>query len=222
MSDSRPLKNRRLSLLTVLVLILTTAVSTAVIAAHEFNDVPNSNQFHGSISWMADNEITVGCNQAGTEFCPTDNVRRETMSSFMRRFAQTFGVVSDQVTASGAANQVAIDSAIAIEVASVEVTPKAEANVVLNAHVTLGASDSTGGNYHIARDDCSGTVVAHGAWQLNADASFLLLAGTFSATGADVVDTTTTYVLCVEKDTAGLPNAVAGQRALTATWSPTA
>lgn len=126
------------------------------------------------------------------------------------------------MTAIGAANEIAIDSASAIEVASVEVTPKAEANVVLNAHVTLESVTSTGGNYHIARGDCSGTVVALGAWQLNDDVAFLLLEGTFSATGADVVDTATTYVLCVEKGAAGFANAQALQRALTATWSPTA
>lgn len=221
MSESRPLRNRKLSLLTVLVLILTTAVSTAVIAGHEFNDVPNSNQFHGSISWMADNEITVGCNDAGTEFCPDDNVRRETMSSFMRRFAQTFGVGSDQVTEGGAANQIPINSTTPIEVASIEVTPKAEANVTLNAHVTIASSDSSGGNYHIARESCGGDVVAMGAWQINGDATFLIQANTWSATGADVIATATTYVLCVDKDQAAYPDALAGQRALTASWSPT-
>lgn len=219
MSESRP--RRKVSLVTVVVLVLTTAVSTAVIAGHEFNDVPNSNQFHGSISWMADNEITVGCNDAGDQFCPDDNVRRETMASFMRRFAQTFGAASDTVTESGAANQIPIDSTTPIEIASVDVTPKAEANVTLNAHVVLASSDSSGGNYHISRETCGGDVVAMGAWQINGDATFVLQANTWSATGADVIDTATTYVFCVEKDQDVFPDALAAQRGLTATWSPT-
>lgn len=50
MSDSRPTRSRKVSVVTDVVAVLVTAVSTAVIAGHEFNDVPESNQFHGSIS----------------------------------------------------------------------------------------------------------------------------------------------------------------------------
>ena len=53
-----------------------------------FTDVPNSNIFHGDISWLADAGVTLGCNPpANDAFCPGDNVTREQMAAFMRRLA---------------------------------------------------------------------------------------------------------------------------------------
>jgi hypothetical protein len=195
--------------------MLMTVVSTAVIASHEFTDVTDDNQFHSSIAWMADNEVTVGCNPpANDEYCPKDEVSREQMASFMRRLAQASGAVGDQVTE--ATGPITIDSADGIEVASIEVTPKAEANVALNAHVTIGSTAASGGGYGIHADSCTGTLVAAGTWQTGAvDEAF-----TFSLTGVDVVDVATTYVLCVDR-TDTMPDASAAQRALTATWDPT-
>ncbi|MFP3881777.1 MAG: hypothetical protein ACLFRT_13800 [Actinomycetota bacterium] len=48
MSDS-PRRLRRVSITTVVALVLTTAVSTVVIAAHSFTDVPDTNTFHEDI-----------------------------------------------------------------------------------------------------------------------------------------------------------------------------
>jgi hypothetical protein len=64
------------------------ATPVAVYASHQFNDVPSSHTFHNSIQWMADNGITVGCNEAGTEYCPEDGVTRGQMSAFMKRLAE--------------------------------------------------------------------------------------------------------------------------------------
>ncbi len=62
---------------------------TAVIASHQFNDVPDSHLFHTGISWMKDNNITVGCNPpANTNYCPDDNVTRGQMATFMKRLAE--------------------------------------------------------------------------------------------------------------------------------------
>lgn len=220
MSDSRSNRTRRVSMLTVLALVLTTGIATTAIASHVFTDVPDDNQFHGSISWLADNEVTVGCNPpANDEFCPEDNVSREQMASFMRRYAQTLGMAADEVT--DTADTVAITAADLTEVATIEVAPKAEANVSLNAHVTMEATATTSGTYHIVADSCDGDVVASGAWQLNADAALTDLAATYSATGHDVISETSTYVLCVAKGDAALPDANAGERALVAEWSPT-
>jgi hypothetical protein len=70
----------------VLALLL---IPAAAVASHQFADVPNSNIFHGDISWMADKGITRGCNPpANTLFCPGSAVRREQMAAFMHR-AQT-------------------------------------------------------------------------------------------------------------------------------------
>lgn len=59
------------------------------IASHSFTDVPDSNIFHADIEWLADAGVTKGCNPpSNTQFCPKDNVTREAMSAFMRRFAK--------------------------------------------------------------------------------------------------------------------------------------
>jgi hypothetical protein len=65
------------------------SVPAAVWASHQFTDVPNSHLFHTGISWMKDNNITVGCNPpANTQFCPDDNVTRGQMATFMKRLAE--------------------------------------------------------------------------------------------------------------------------------------
>lgn len=215
MPDPRPRRFRRFSVVSVAALMVTTVIATAVIASNVFTDVPDTNQFHGSITWMSENEVTRGCNPPDNDqYCPTDNVSREQMASFMRRLAQTQGTVGDEVT--DASDQVTIDAATGIEVASIQVTPKAEANVALNAHVTIGSTAASDGGYDIYRDSCTGTLVASGSWQTGAvDESF-----TFALTGTDVVSADTTYVLCVDR-TDGSPDATASTRALTATWAPT-
>lgn len=60
------------------------------IASHSFTDVPDSNTFHEDIAWLADADVTRGCNpsEGNTEFCPEDDVTRGQMAAFMRRFAQ--------------------------------------------------------------------------------------------------------------------------------------
>jgi len=60
------------------------------IASHSFTDVPDSNTFHDDIAWLADADVTKGCNpaQGNTQFCPEDEVTRGQMAAFMRRFAQ--------------------------------------------------------------------------------------------------------------------------------------
>lgn len=98
-----PGRFRRLSTTTVIALTLITAVSSAVIASRSFpSDVPESNQFHGSISWLADNDVTMGCNPPAFDACPADDVSREQMASFMRRFAQTMGMASDEAVGASA------------------------------------------------------------------------------------------------------------------------
>ena len=216
MSDTRPNRLRRVSVVSVVALLFTTVLATAVIA---FDDVPDDNQFHGSIEWLADNEITLGCNPPeNTEFCPGDNVSRQQMAAFMRRLAQTFGTAGDVVTEIG--DTVAIDSTSGIEVASVEVTPKAEANVSLDANVTLVIADETSGSLYVAPGSCTADPISSGLWYMP-NPTAALQGSTFSITGVAVTDVATTYVLCVDKESGALPDALATQRALTATWSPT-
>ncbi len=87
------------------------ATPVAVYASHSFNDVPNTNTFHDDIAWLAEAGVTRGCNPPdNTEFCPDDEVTREQMAAFMRRFAQyldaedgTPGLADHATTASNAA-----------------------------------------------------------------------------------------------------------------------
>ncbi len=89
---------RRLAI--VLLAIAIFAVPITVLAGHTFDDVDDANVFHDDITWLADAGVTLGCNPPdNTEFCPKDNLSREQMSAFMRRFAKFLGaedgVVSD-------------------------------------------------------------------------------------------------------------------------------
>lgn len=82
---------RRKLLVVASVVAVIVTVPVLVYASHQFDDVPQSNTFHGDIAWLADNGITRGCNPpANTEFCPDDAVTRGQMAAFMRRFHNTF------------------------------------------------------------------------------------------------------------------------------------
>lgn len=78
------------------------AIPSVAIAAHRFDDVPTSHTFHGAIDWMADNGITLGCNAAGTEYCPNDSVTRGQMAAFMYRISGNDPSVQPSVAASSA------------------------------------------------------------------------------------------------------------------------
>ena len=226
MSAPSPTRPSRFRLLIAVVLTLVVAVPLSVFAIDRFTDVPDSNTFHGSITWLADNEVTVGCNPpTNNQFCPGDNVTREQMAAFMRRLAQTFGNAGTEVTGPG--DTVLIDSTTPVEVLSVVVSPKDVVNVTLNAHVVIGvgvAPPASGGSYEIHRESCGGDLISSGRWTVpdQGVAGALLDTDTFALTGSDTVSGETTYVLCVDKETAGLPDAVATQRGITASWSPDA
>lgn len=73
----------------VVVTALIVAPLTAV-AAHTFTDVPDSHTFHNDIDWLADANVTKGCNpaQGNTRFCPDDEVTRGQMAAFLKRLAE--------------------------------------------------------------------------------------------------------------------------------------
>ncbi len=60
---------------------------TAFAATSLFTDVPDSSPFVDDINWMKTSGITNGCNTAGTEYCPAENVTRQQMAAFMHRLA---------------------------------------------------------------------------------------------------------------------------------------
>jgi hypothetical protein len=219
MSDS-PRRMRRISITTVLALVITTALSTAVIASHSFTDVPDTNTFHQDIEWLKDNRVTIGCNPpANTEFCPDENVTREQMSAFMHRLARTMGAVGDQVTDDS--DLVAVGTTSFTQLAEVEVVPQDEVNVTLNAHAHILVE--TGGdvafNVIIARDSCGGTVVGAAGWVTPDEGA--TQTNTISVTGSDQVTENTTYVLCAAKGADTAQDGTAVQRGLIADWVPT-
>jgi hypothetical protein len=59
----------------------------AVMASHQFTDVPDSNIFHDDIGWMADNGITRGCNPPDNdEYCPDRELIRGEEAAFFHRY----------------------------------------------------------------------------------------------------------------------------------------
>jgi hypothetical protein len=81
-------QERRATRLTRVVVVLTAAlfvmaIPLAAMAAHNFLDVPNTNQFHTDIERVSDARITGGC--GGGNYCPSQNVTREQMAAFLAR-----------------------------------------------------------------------------------------------------------------------------------------
>ncbi len=221
MSSPTPVRRGRLRWLLPLTLVMVLGIPISVIAAHAFDDVPDSNTFHDAIGWLADNEITLGCNPpANTEFCPTDNVTRQQMAGFMRRLAETSGNTGAQIVDFG--SNVLISGTALVEVLSIEVGAKSERERVPRRSRDPGEVGPTEGRYEalIARGDCSGPVVGSGWWR-SLDATATFEADTISFTGFDVTTGPTTYALCVHEAVSSSPDATASRRGLTATWSPT-
>lgn len=97
-SGRRPWSRRWLTL-TIGALIVALIVPVAALAGARFNDVRAGQTHASSIGWVADAGVTLGCNPAGTIYCPDDPVSRAQMASFMRRLAEA-GVV-DAATLGG-------------------------------------------------------------------------------------------------------------------------
>jgi hypothetical protein len=76
---------RRLLPLLALVAVASAVLGGVAVAAHDFNDVPDSNPFHDDISWLASTGITSGYPDGG--FHPNEPVTRQTMAAFLRRVA---------------------------------------------------------------------------------------------------------------------------------------
>jgi hypothetical protein len=213
---------RRLTTIAAAVAVVI-ALPVAVIAAHSFDDVPDSNQFHNAIGWMQENGITVGCNPpANTQYCPEDNVSRQQMAAFMFRLAQTQGSAGIGVT--DPADTVTVSGTTYVELLTLEATPTSEATVTLNGHVTLDKPTDTEGSYQVivARDSCTGTVVGAGGWSGGINSEATTESSTVAVTATDIATGTTTYVLCAAETVDSSPDATASLRGLTASWDATA
>lgn len=191
---------------------------TAAFAAHQFLDVPDSNVFHDDIGWLADNEVTRGCNPPDNDmFCPSDTVTREQMAAFMRRLAGTSGEVGDQVTDFDSP----LDTSSGIvEALTVDVPAVSDATVALAGHVYLEKTAASEGRYEISirQDDCTGAEVGMTFWRSAQSDESAFVADTIALTGFDTVSGPQTYALCVDVFVG--PDVSVNMRGLTATWSP--
>jgi hypothetical protein len=134
---------RKSSILIGLV-VLTLALPLAVFASHQFTDVPDSNQFHNSIDWMKDNNITVGCNPpANTRYCPSDNVTRGQMAAFMKRLGDRSVATSNTHDWFGGSNITL--SATGTRIAETSITAPAAGSLLLIGAAGVGNS-TTGGS----------------------------------------------------------------------------
>jgi hypothetical protein len=73
----------------IAVAVLAYAAAATVHAAPcaDFTDVDDTSPFCGSVTFLKNRGITVGCNPAGTLYCPLDPVNRLAMAAFMNRLA---------------------------------------------------------------------------------------------------------------------------------------
>ena len=65
------------------------AAPVAVIASHQYTDVPDLHPFHGDIDAITDVGLTTGC--GGGNFCPNDNITRGEMAAFLNRLGALQG-----------------------------------------------------------------------------------------------------------------------------------
>ena len=87
---SRSTRARRSGIVVAGILAAIAIGGATAIAGHRFVDVPDGHLFHDDIAWMADNEITFGCNPpANNEYCPEDFTTRGQMAAFFKRFAES-------------------------------------------------------------------------------------------------------------------------------------
>jgi hypothetical protein len=56
-------------------------------ASHQFDDVPDSAIYHNQVDFLADSQITSGCQVTPPLYCPDLPVTRAQMALFLQRFA---------------------------------------------------------------------------------------------------------------------------------------
>jgi hypothetical protein len=82
------LSTRRVALLGLMMALLLPGIA---FAGHQFIDVPNTNQFHDDIDWLADYGITTG--YGDFTFRPGQTVTRQATAAFLHRLSNEFEVI---------------------------------------------------------------------------------------------------------------------------------
>jgi hypothetical protein len=117
------------------------AVAAPASAADRFDDVTANSVHAGPIGEMADAGITAGC--AIGRFCPSDEVTRDQMASFLAR-SSTRSVFGTDATELSAAN--GFDGVAASVTARSAAAPGGTSTVTLHGSVTVYADSAAGGN----------------------------------------------------------------------------
>ena len=73
-----------------LALIAASASAGAAFQRARFGDVPTDHYAYDAVEWAAETGITTGCGD-GTNFCPTKNLNRAHMVTFLKRYHDKFG-----------------------------------------------------------------------------------------------------------------------------------
>jgi hypothetical protein len=96
--EHRPIRRRKKMAVVAISAVFAVVVATSAVAAvTDFNDVPDDHLFAIEIAWLADNDITRGCNPpANTLFCPDGFVTRGQMAAFLYRFANNVSMEGPQ------------------------------------------------------------------------------------------------------------------------------
>jgi hypothetical protein len=150
---ARWVRNAALVAVTALV-----ALPVGALAADRFDDVPDSNVFHDDISWLADADVTRGCNPpANTEFCPSDEVTREQMAAFMHRLA-----INQVVDAGSLEGHTAADLSpiLSYDSTAANVDFPGDFDVITVKSVSVEAPEGSGGAVLV---EAQGDIVGNGA-----------------------------------------------------------
>ncbi len=117
-----------------------------------------------AINQMAENAISLGCNAAGTEYCPSDDVRRGQMASFLARGLGLDPIpttTSGATTSSSGATTSSSGATTSMTMAPMTVTVEVLDNSYDPMDLTINLGDSadfskmTAGNHNINFDDAS-------------------------------------------------------------------
>ena len=128
--SSTPRTRVRIGLVLAVIGIMV-VVPTAVWASHAFSDVPDTDWAHDEIAWLAEKELTHGC-EDGTMFCPDDFVSRRELAVITHREHQNLDVRHEPVN-----KAVVLAAGIDARVATVEITLIENAGNVRPFDVTL-------------------------------------------------------------------------------------
>jgi len=111
-----------------------------------FGDVDDTSQFCANVEWLKNRQVTLGCNQAGTAYCPNDAVSRLAMAAFMNRLGTAL-----------TPTQLAVDAApggIDVDAASIvcQTEPFAVSGFPRRAYIDLSFSGQAAGDVGLAAD----------------------------------------------------------------------